>query len=53
VRQATLLRDDKSVFIRLDPGATGQDLFDVTDKLKEAGIEKVGLMARPIERRSR
>jgi biopolymer transport protein ExbD len=39
------------VFIRMDAGATGQDLFDVTDKLKEAGIEKVGLMAKPIERR--
>jgi biopolymer transport protein TolR len=51
VRQATLMRDDKSVFIRMDAGATGQDLFDVTDKLKEAGIEKVGLMAKPIERR--
>jgi biopolymer transport protein TolR len=51
VRQATLMRDDKSVFIRMDAGATGQDLFDVTDKLKEAGIEKVGLMSRPVERR--
>jgi biopolymer transport protein TolR len=51
IRQATLMREDKSVFIRLDAGATGQDLFDVTDKLKEAGIEKVGLMAKPIERR--
>ncbi|HET9262703.1 MAG TPA: biopolymer transporter ExbD [Vicinamibacterales bacterium] len=51
VRQATLMRDDKSVFIRMDAGATGQDLFDVTDKLKEAGIEKVGLMAKPVERR--
>ncbi|HSC28066.1 MAG TPA: biopolymer transporter ExbD [Vicinamibacterales bacterium] len=51
VRQATLMREDKSVFIRMDAGATGQDLFDVTDRLKEAGIDRVGLMSKPIERR--
>ena len=51
VRQVILARDDKSVFIRADAGASVQDLMDVTDKLKEAGVEKVGLMSKPIERR--
>ena len=51
VRQAILARDDKSVFVRADAGASVQDLMDVTDKLKAAGVEKVGLMSKPIERR--
>ena len=46
-----LARDDKSVFVRADAGASVQDLMDVTDKLKAAGVEKVGLMSKPIERR--
>ena len=51
VRQAVLARDDKSVFLRPDASVSAQDIFDVVDKLKEAGIEKVGLMSKPIERR--
>ena len=51
VRQALLTRDDKSVFIRADGAASVQDLMTVTDKLKEAGVEKVGLMAKPVEKR--
>jgi biopolymer transport protein TolR len=51
VRQALLMRDDKSVFIRADRLASMQDLMTVTDKLKEAGVEKVGLMAKPVEKR--
>ena len=51
VRQALLTRDDKSVFIRADAAASMQDLMTVTDKLKEAGVEKVGLMAKPVEKR--
>ena len=42
MRQAILARDDKSVFIRADAAATVQDIATVTDKLKEAGVEKVG-----------
>jgi biopolymer transport protein TolR len=49
VRQAFLTRDDKSVFIRADAGTTYQDLVTVMDKLKEAGIDKVGLMSKPVE----
>jgi biopolymer transport protein TolR len=45
VRQAVLSRDDKSVFVRADGAATVQDIMTVFDKLKEAGIEKVGVMS--------
>jgi len=49
VKQAFLTRDDKSVFLRADAGTTFQDLVSVMDKLKEAGIDKVGLMSKPVE----
>jgi biopolymer transport protein TolR len=51
VKQAMLERDEKSVFIRADASTTYQDLVDVTDRLKEAGVERVGLISRPAERR--
>jgi biopolymer transport protein ExbD len=51
VRQALLTRDDKSVFIRADAAASVQDLMTVTDKLNEAGVEKVGLLSQPAPRR--
>jgi biopolymer transport protein ExbD len=38
------------VFIRADGAATVQDLATVMDKLKGAGIEKVGWMTKPVER---
>ena len=47
LRQAILVRDDKSVFIRADAAATVQDLATVMDKLKAAGVEKVGWMTKP------
>ncbi len=50
VRQALLTRDDKSVFIRADGAASVQDLATVTDKLKQGGVEKVGLMVQPLGR---
>ena len=39
------------MFIRADATANMQDLFDVTEKLKEAGVDKVGLMSKPRETR--
>jgi biopolymer transport protein ExbD len=51
VRQSMLARDDKSVFVRADAAASMQDLLDVTDKLKEAGVDRVGLMSKPRETR--
>jgi len=50
VRQAMLTRDDKSVFIRADGAASIQDLATVMDKLKEGGVDKVGLMTQPAGR---
>jgi biopolymer transport protein ExbD len=50
VRQLLLTRDDKSVFLRADGSVTAQDLMTVTDRLKEANVEKVGFMTRPPER---
>ena len=50
VKQAMLERDEKSVFIRADAGTTYQDLMDVTDRLKEGGVQKVGLISRPVDR---
>ena len=50
VRQALLTRDDKSVFIRADGVVTVQEMATVWDKLKEGGVEKVGMMTKPIER---
>ena len=46
VRQALLERQDKSVFIRADQGVTMQQFMSVTDKLKEAGVEKIAISTR-------
>jgi biopolymer transport protein TolR len=47
VRQTMLTRTDKSVFVRADARASVQDLMTVTDKLNQAGVEKVGLLSQP------
>ena len=41
---------DKEVFLRGDGGVQLQELMDVFDRLKEGGIEKVGIVAQ--ERRA-
>jgi biopolymer transport protein TolR len=51
VRQALLTRSDKSVYVRADAAASVQDLMTVTDKLNEAGVQKVGLLSQPVQRR--
>ena len=50
VRQALLARTDKSVFIRADGAVTVQEMTAVWDKLKEGGVEKVGMMTKPVSR---
>ena len=50
IRQALMTSDDKSVFIRSDSAVTMQQFMSVTDKLKEAGVEKVAISTRPVER---
>lgn len=47
MRQATLARDDKSVFVRADGQATMQDFITVSEALRAAGIDRVGLMTQP------
>jgi biopolymer transport protein ExbD len=51
LKQQFLTRADKSVFVRGDAATSFQDLMTVMDRLKEAGIEKVGLMSKPVETR--
>ena len=51
VRQELLTRDDKSVFVRTDGEGRIQDLLDVVDRLKEGGVERFGLMTKPVESR--
>jgi biopolymer transport protein TolR len=47
VKQVLLTRDEKSIFLRMDGTVTAQDIMSVTDRLKEAGVEKVGFMTQP------
>jgi biopolymer transport protein TolR len=51
IKQALLSRADKSVFVRGDGGVTLQELMQVMDKLKEGGVEKVGIVSRPPDAR--
>jgi len=50
IRQVMLNKTDKSVFIRSDGAVTVQQFISVTDKLREAGVEKVGISTRPPDR---
>ena len=46
VRQALLTKPGKDVFLRGDGAVQLQDLLEVMDRLKNAGVEKVGIVAR-------
>ncbi len=46
VRQMMLGKTDKQVFLQSDSGLSVQDLIDVMDRLKEGGVEKVGIVAK-------
>ena len=46
IRQAMLNQPSKEVFLRGDGGVQLQDLMSVMDKLKEGGVEKVGIVAK-------
>ncbi|MEO6239483.1 MAG: biopolymer transporter ExbD [Vicinamibacterales bacterium] len=50
MKQMLLEQSDKSVFVRADAGVTMQQFMSVTDKLKDAGVEKVAISTRPPER---
>ena len=53
IRQRVQQRDDKQVFLRSDGQVTMQHIMDVMDRLKDGGVEKVGLVSRPAERIAR
>ncbi len=44
VRQLMLNRSDRQVFLRGDGGITLQELLDVMDRLKGAGVDKVAVI---------
>jgi biopolymer transport protein ExbD len=45
MRQAMMNRDDKQVYLRGDGAVTFQEVMDVFGRLKEAGIQRVGVVA--------
>ena len=47
-RQILAGHEEKSLFVRADGAVAYKDLVFVMDKLKEAGVEKVGLITRPV-----
>jgi biopolymer transport protein TolR len=47
MRQAMLTRTDKSVMVRADGAVAWKDVVYVMDRLKDAGVEKVGVSTRP------
>ena len=53
MRQETAARDDKSVFVRIDGQATVQDFITVSETLRAAGIDRIGLMTQPPAGRDR
>jgi biopolymer transport protein TolR len=46
VRQLMERRSDKGVYLRGDAGVQYQDLMDVIDMLKGAGVQNIGMVAR-------
>ena len=51
IRQKMETLSDKQVYLRGDGAVLYQDLMDVFDRLKAAGVEKVGLLAKLPEER--
>jgi biopolymer transport protein TolR len=45
MRQMMQSRENKEVFLRGDGGVQLQELIDIMDRLKEGGVEKVGIVA--------
>jgi biopolymer transport protein ExbD len=46
IRQAMLTREQKDVYLRGDGGVTLQQLIEVMDKLREGGVERVGIVSK-------
>jgi biopolymer transport protein ExbD len=46
MRQMMINRTDRQVFLRGDGGIELQELLDIMDRLKAAGVEKVGIVSK-------
>jgi biopolymer transport protein TolR len=46
MRQMMVNRSDRQVFLRGDGGVQLQELLDIMDRLKMAGVEKVGIVSK-------
>ncbi len=46
MRQLMVNRTDRQVFLRGDGGVELQELMDIMDRLKTAGVEKVGIVSK-------
>jgi len=51
LRQATDGKPDREVFLRGDGDILYRELVEIMDRLKEAGIDKIGLVMKPPEAR--
>jgi biopolymer transport protein ExbD len=47
MRQTMFTRSDKSVLLRADGAVNWKDIVYVMDRLKDAGVEKIGASTRP------
>lgn len=45
MRQQMIAKDQKEVFLRADGAVMTQELMDVISRLREAGVERVGIVA--------
>ena len=50
LRQSLLTRTDKNVFLRTDGAVTMQEVMQVFDRLRDAGVDKVGILTQPPRR---
>jgi biopolymer transport protein TolR len=46
VRQLLLTREDKQVYLRGDGAVSLQELMDILDRLKEGGVQNVGIVSK-------
>ena len=47
IRQLVTTKDQRDVYLRADAEVQAQEILEVIDRLKEGGIEKVGIVAIP------
>ena len=47
IRQTMISKGQRDLYLRTDGQVQAQDILDVIDRLKEGGIEKVGIVALP------